>query len=540
MCYTCRYSDGIDLRRKFVMNGGVAQMEAKEAGKEKANRDYGQIIPKWLDMANSGDAKAQYNMGVLYHKGQGVTQDYSQAAQWYYKAAMQGHVKAQLYLGTLYQSGRGVQKDYAQAGAWYLKAAKQNDAKAQYCIGLLYYNGYGIKQDREQAKIWFLKASEQGNEQANSMLLKMNTKRMNDEGERLSDESVKGSPVASNILAHSDIKSNDRIIPSFSFGIDNILMRLLYSMLPFLPGIIQYIRLGVVSVSEIFFSFAFLTGVVFLILTALYHFLKTRFGKKILIGCRGFISKLIISYVIYPFTVVYMLSYILDGGLRGLINIYLFVLLCPSIIRFAVKRKGTKYGVETYFYTILSIAINLLLLYAYYGVVSLVSCFDIFAIANILTCKSISKNTSQRGTCWILTLVSFVLVFFYAYIMSKIYPFFDEYHIFIWTFFSLCYVLHSHTRDDTEQQDTLSTGVLCKTTNPSAKSNAFFESTSLEEAYIHLGVSPYASAKEIESAYERKKRLLNPSAFPEGSPEWEEARRMTQIIDASYRLVTGR
>lgn len=37
--------------------------------------------------ADQGDASAQYNLGVMYVNGEGVTQDYKQAAKWYRKAA---------------------------------------------------------------------------------------------------------------------------------------------------------------------------------------------------------------------------------------------------------------------------------------------------------------------------------------------------------------------------------------------------------------------------------------------------------------------
>jgi len=36
---------------------------------------------------------AQYNLGVMYAKGQGVTQDNVQAVAWYRKAAEQGEAR---------------------------------------------------------------------------------------------------------------------------------------------------------------------------------------------------------------------------------------------------------------------------------------------------------------------------------------------------------------------------------------------------------------------------------------------------------------
>jgi uncharacterized protein len=55
--------------------------------------------------AEQGYARAQYNVGVLYHEGKRVSQDDGQAAAWYRRAAEQGHAQAQFNLGVLYASG---------------------------------------------------------------------------------------------------------------------------------------------------------------------------------------------------------------------------------------------------------------------------------------------------------------------------------------------------------------------------------------------------------------------------------------------------
>ncbi|WP_223934170.1 tetratricopeptide repeat protein, partial [Aeromonas caviae] len=67
--------------------------------------------------AEQGFAAAQFHLGVMYTKGQGVAQDNSQAMAWYRKAAEQGQVFAQFNLGMMYFNGQGVAKDYSQAVA---------------------------------------------------------------------------------------------------------------------------------------------------------------------------------------------------------------------------------------------------------------------------------------------------------------------------------------------------------------------------------------------------------------------------------------
>ncbi|HIC12071.1 MAG TPA: sel1 repeat family protein [Sulfurimonas sp.] len=58
--------------------------------------------------ANQRNAAAQYNLGMIYEKGQGVKQNYIKAAKLYQKAADQEHAGAQANLGFLYYYGQGV------------------------------------------------------------------------------------------------------------------------------------------------------------------------------------------------------------------------------------------------------------------------------------------------------------------------------------------------------------------------------------------------------------------------------------------------
>lgn len=70
-------------------------------------------------LAQQGYVLAQYNLGVMYERGQGVKQDYFKAVEWYTKAAQQGKAEAQYNLGVMYENGRGVRKNLAQAKEWF-------------------------------------------------------------------------------------------------------------------------------------------------------------------------------------------------------------------------------------------------------------------------------------------------------------------------------------------------------------------------------------------------------------------------------------
>ena len=103
-----------------------------------------------------------FNLGVMYHTGQGVPQDYALAIKWYRLAADQGNAGAQYNLGVMYDKGRGVPQDYVQAVKWYRLAADQGIADAQYNLGNMYRQGQGVPQDDVQAHMWLNLAAAQG------------------------------------------------------------------------------------------------------------------------------------------------------------------------------------------------------------------------------------------------------------------------------------------------------------------------------------------------------------------------------------------
>lgn len=129
-------------------------------------QDHKQSVHWYTKAANQGLAEAQHNLGVCYYKGDGVTKDYKQAVYWYTKAANQGYALAQYNLGVCYEQGKGVAQDYKQAVYWFTKAANQGYAAAQYKLGRRYYYGEGVEKNEAQADYWYRKAADQGHADA--------------------------------------------------------------------------------------------------------------------------------------------------------------------------------------------------------------------------------------------------------------------------------------------------------------------------------------------------------------------------------------
>jgi TPR repeat protein len=131
----------------------------------------GQGIPKnataavkWYRKAGDhGNKVALVCLGIMYGQGDGISQDYAEAAKWYRKAAAQGSAEGQTLMGAVFFEGVGVPQDYTEAARWYRKAAEQGDPDAQFNLGVMYGNGQGLEQDLVQAHIWINLAASHSN-----------------------------------------------------------------------------------------------------------------------------------------------------------------------------------------------------------------------------------------------------------------------------------------------------------------------------------------------------------------------------------------
>lgn len=128
--------------------------------------DYKTALQELRPLAAGDNPKAQFHLGRMYARGEGVPKDDAEAVKWYRKAAEQGDAQAQSYLGAMYYTGKGVPKDYAEAIKWFRKAAEQGDAKAQVVLGWMYCTGEGVAQNYVTAHAWYNLAGAQGNEEA--------------------------------------------------------------------------------------------------------------------------------------------------------------------------------------------------------------------------------------------------------------------------------------------------------------------------------------------------------------------------------------
>lgn len=121
---------------------------------EGVPQDTQQAIRWYRQSAENGFVEAQYALGVIYFKNELVPFDYAESIRWYRMAAAQGHARSQLNLGVAYLRGEAVPQSYDEALKWYRLAAAQQESDAQYGLGLLYFGGDGVAQDLPAAHMW--------------------------------------------------------------------------------------------------------------------------------------------------------------------------------------------------------------------------------------------------------------------------------------------------------------------------------------------------------------------------------------------------
>lgn len=114
--------------------------------------------PKVLTLALNGNHDAEFELGVMFHDGDGVSQDDGKALEWYRKSAESGNRQAAFNLGLMIKNGEGVDADVAAARRWFIRGSDAGDVRATLQLGTMAY----VKKEYATALPYFLKAAKGG------------------------------------------------------------------------------------------------------------------------------------------------------------------------------------------------------------------------------------------------------------------------------------------------------------------------------------------------------------------------------------------
>jgi uncharacterized protein len=142
----------------------------EEARQKMAEKDYAGARAIYMSLAEQRNAKACYNLGLMYEDGDGVAKNMDEAIQWYTKSADLGYKEAQYTLASLVFQRQTQSISYPQAVTYYEQAAKQGHVKSQLNLGMLYLRGDVIAQDMPAAVHWLSEAASNNNSEAQGYL----------------------------------------------------------------------------------------------------------------------------------------------------------------------------------------------------------------------------------------------------------------------------------------------------------------------------------------------------------------------------------
>jgi hypothetical protein len=120
--------------------------------------------------AEAGDAAAQFQLGRLYFRGEGVAKDEKAALAWIEKSAAQGNTDAITSMGYFYSKGAGVPKDEKKAVEWFRRGAEAGSATCKLNLGLLLRQGETIQLSNDESLRLMHEAAMSGSAEANSYL----------------------------------------------------------------------------------------------------------------------------------------------------------------------------------------------------------------------------------------------------------------------------------------------------------------------------------------------------------------------------------
>ncbi|MBT8102988.1 MAG: sel1 repeat family protein [Gammaproteobacteria bacterium] len=150
----------------FAVSVSSADYDAGLAAFESGH--YENALDAWQPLAEGGDKRAQWGLGMMYSNGFGVEMNDAEALKWFELSATQGFADAQYRIGVMQQNGWGLPMDDVAAADWFEKAAEQGHTEAQVALGQIYAAEYAPIYDPVKAYKWFAIATALGDIDAHS------------------------------------------------------------------------------------------------------------------------------------------------------------------------------------------------------------------------------------------------------------------------------------------------------------------------------------------------------------------------------------
>ena len=168
---TLDQSDEAEKDENVSWDFRTLRIDVQDEYSSLAERD--DAVESMRELAESGDAHAQYFMGKLYRDGPLLPPDWVMARYWFDKAAKQGYAAAQYALGKLYLSDDASVHDPELGIQWLEYAAYNGNHDASYRLGKEYLKGESVRRDTRKAMDHIYTSAQAGNLHAQYLLGKL-------------------------------------------------------------------------------------------------------------------------------------------------------------------------------------------------------------------------------------------------------------------------------------------------------------------------------------------------------------------------------
>lgn len=113
--------------------------------------------------SDHGNIDALYMLGMMHVNGEYVKKEVTKGLSYLERASNLGSILATRTLGKLYYNNPDVNYDSKKAFEYFEKCAEMKDNESMFILGYLYLNGRGVFADSEKAFTWFKKSADNGN-----------------------------------------------------------------------------------------------------------------------------------------------------------------------------------------------------------------------------------------------------------------------------------------------------------------------------------------------------------------------------------------
>lgn len=144
----------------------MTEEDFQKAATAYSDEDFATAFPLMQRCAQAGHPRACFLLALMYQAGEGTIKDEIQYKKWLNRLlelAEEGNAVAQWEMGSNYRFGNHFPLDIKRANYWLERAAESGSPDAQHHLGWYLQTGqYGYDKDVERAAYWHQKALEQG------------------------------------------------------------------------------------------------------------------------------------------------------------------------------------------------------------------------------------------------------------------------------------------------------------------------------------------------------------------------------------------